>query len=65
MSDRTVKTTARCKQYAGRPLAPCGTRAAYERHLRHGEHPDFACKVASARYTAARRAAKTGAEASA
>jgi hypothetical protein len=28
--------------------APCGTNAAYQRHLRHGETPDLACRLASA-----------------
>lgn len=65
MSDRIVKATARRTQYAGRPVAPCGTRAAYERHMRHGEVPCFACRLASARYMAERRATKTAAGASA
>ena len=29
--------------------APCGTRAAYQRHLRHGEPVDEACRLANAR----------------
>lgn len=29
---------------AGRPLMPCGTVAAYRRHLRHGETPCDACR---------------------
>ncbi|KUN17301.1 hypothetical protein AQJ23_40885 [Streptomyces antibioticus] len=30
-------------------LAPCGTRAAYQRHLRRGEFVDEACRDANAR----------------
>jgi hypothetical protein len=29
-------------------LEPCGTAAAYKRHIRHGEKPDQACKDAHA-----------------
>ncbi|MFE6284395.1 WhiB family transcriptional regulator [Streptomyces sp. NPDC057877] len=40
------------KKPAGRPkgvgLAPCGTRAAYQRHLRSGEPVDARCKAANA-----------------
>ncbi|MGW7301443.1 MULTISPECIES: WhiB family transcriptional regulator [unclassified Streptomyces] len=31
------------------PAAPCGTRAAYQRHLRRGEPVDEACRAANAR----------------
>ncbi len=31
-----------------RTLAPCGTTAAYARHLRHGETPCDACRKANA-----------------
>ena len=31
-----------------RPLAPCGTEAAYDRHIRNGEPKDDACKAAHA-----------------
>lgn len=30
----------------GNPLAPCGTNAAYDRHLRNNEPVDEACRVA-------------------
>lgn len=30
------------------PTAPCGTPAAYRRHLRHREPPCAACKAANA-----------------
>ncbi|WP_371598666.1 WhiB family transcriptional regulator [Streptomyces sp. NBC_00564] len=30
-------------------IAPCGTRAAYQRHVRKGEPPDDACRAANAR----------------
>lgn len=29
-----------------RPLLPCGTNAAYTRHLKHGEAPCAPCKAA-------------------
>lgn len=48
-----------------RELRPCGTEAAYQRHLRHGEEPCEACDRAHAAYVRAayhdnpaRRAAK-------
>lgn len=36
-----------------RPLAPCGTEAAYHRHVRNGEPKDDACRQA---HTIAKRA---------
>lgn len=30
-------------------LAPCGTAAAYRRHQRNGETPDYECQQAAAR----------------
>lgn len=33
-----------------RPLAPCGTYGAYQRHLRRGETPCEECKGACAEY---------------
>ena len=45
-----------------RQLRPCGTIAAYERHLRHGEQACAACleavRLRSARYRASRKAAE-------
>jgi hypothetical protein len=42
----------------GRPASqPCGTRAAYRRHLRAGEVPCQPCKDANADYQRARRPA--------
>jgi len=38
----------------GKPPAPCGTTAAYQRHVRRGEPIDDACREAS-RATSARR----------
>lgn len=43
-----------------RPLAPCGTRAAYERHLRNHEPVCDPCRLA---HNAARRASKAKAKA--
>lgn len=34
-----------------RALQPCGTRAAYVRHKRHGEQPCSACTAANSRYS--------------
>lgn len=35
----------------GRPATqPCGTVAAYKRHLRNGETPDEACRAANSAY---------------
>ena len=39
-----IGLTKRC---GGRPAAPCGTPAAYQRHLRHGEPVDDACRRAN------------------
>ncbi|MGS2588054.1 WhiB family transcriptional regulator [Streptomyces hebeiensis] len=39
----------------GKPLAPCGTRYAYERHVRRGEHIDIDCLDAYDDYRASRR----------
>lgn len=44
----------------GRPaVAPCGTTAAYKRHLRRGETPCAACREAAAQTKAATRRAVT------
>lgn len=40
------------KKMGGPVTAPCGTRSAYERHLRRGEKPCMPCKVAKATYKA-------------
>jgi hypothetical protein len=44
-------------------LAPCGTRAAYRRHLRRYEQPCPACCAAAAEYVRKRRAALKAAQA--
>jgi len=41
-----------------RELKPCGTEAAYKRHIRHGETPDEACYRAAARDRRLRYAAR-------
>ncbi len=38
---------ARTGQLGRPPTQPCGTLAAYRRHLRHGETPCAACRVAN------------------
>ncbi|HEY9367890.1 WhiB family transcriptional regulator [Streptomyces sp.] len=45
----------RAKQPSTRPLAPCGTGAAYDRHVRNHEPVDNACREA---HNAERRAAR-------
>jgi len=35
---------------------PCGSRLAYDRHIRHGEKPDAACRAANTAYKRERRA---------
>ena len=42
---------------------PCGTRAAYKRHLRRYEQPCPACREAAAQYTRQQRAAQNQAPA--
>lgn len=50
----------------GRPQSPCGTRAAYQRHLRNGEPVDEACRNANNRSASTyRRSGTTQALASA
>lgn len=41
-----------------RELAPCGTVAAYQRHVRYGQIPDNACRAAQRAYDNARRRAR-------
>ncbi|WP_216588548.1 WhiB family transcriptional regulator [Streptomyces brasiliscabiei] len=56
---RAPKTTAAPKPPGpGRPLAPCGTKSAYERHRRKGEPIDQACRDAHA--LASREYRRTG-----
>lgn len=43
----------------GRPLAPCGTPAAYRRHLREGSEPCTACRKAKADEKAGRESSST------
>lgn len=52
----TAPTTARAR----RPLKPCGTVAAYERHRQHGEEPCRACKRARQEYNREYAARKRG-----
>jgi hypothetical protein len=40
-----------------RQLDPCGTPGAYARHIRHGEKPDRACRLADRRARAKRKRA--------
>jgi len=44
------------KPKGGRPLAPCGTRAAYHRHVRNKEPIDPACRDANSRSAISYRA---------
>ncbi|MCD7440287.1 WhiB family transcriptional regulator [Streptomyces lincolnensis] len=43
------------KPKGGRPLAPCGTKAAYDRHVRKKEPIDSACREANTRCAASWR----------
>lgn len=43
---------------AARELKPCGTHAAYRRHIAHGEDPCEACLEAEREYKRNRRAEK-------
>ena len=47
----------------GRELKPCGTWAAYRRHLRRCEPVDDACRKAASAYVTRRRAARKAAQA--
>jgi hypothetical protein len=49
------RPATRVSSYGPTPTAPCGTRAAYKRHLRHGEPPCEACRTAEARDRAERK----------
>ena len=53
LEDRRARTQPPPRPQPGaaprRPPAPCGTRAAYQRHLRRGEPVDEACRDANAR----------------
>ena len=42
----------------GKPVAPCGTVAAYRRHLRHSEEPCEACRAANREKPRAERGAR-------
>lgn len=48
-------TVGRNRKPGGRPLAPCGTEVAYQRHHRNGEPIDAACRDGHAAYNASRR----------
>ncbi|MFI6228587.1 hypothetical protein ACIBCR_14900 [Micromonospora echinospora] len=56
---REQMAARRAGTHAGRkPLRPCGTYAAYLRHVRHGEPVDPACETAAEAYREADRAQK-------
>lgn len=50
----------RRRHSGGRPLAPCGTEAAYNRHTRKGEPIDEACRRAHSRYARTRHTSGAG-----
>lgn len=64
-------TTAADRRHAGvkpvrvdrleRPLKPCGTQAAYDRHIKRGEPVDDECREANRLRQAKRRAARKAA----
>src|SRR5258706_15350130 len=45
---RRILDQAQARRWEWWLLKPCGTAAAYRRHLRHGERPDAACRFAEA-----------------
>jgi hypothetical protein len=47
---------ARTGQLGRRPVQPCGTLAAYRRHLDKGEEPCAECRAANAEYSRQARA---------
>jgi len=49
------RTRLKNGQQTTRPLSPCGTRSAYQRHLRNSEPLDQPCIEAEAAYAAALR----------
>lgn len=59
----SMRTICRYRAHLGlaAPLAPCGTWAAYRRHLRRCEPVDDACRKAASAYVMARRAARKAA----
>jgi acyl-CoA reductase-like NAD-dependent aldehyde dehydrogenase len=48
-SRRLIALVNRKRTYAGSPVQPCGTEAAFKRHKRHGEKIDAACRAAHAK----------------
>ena len=46
--DKALSTRSCLGVLMGRPLSPCGTPAAYRRHLREGSDPCAACRRAKA-----------------
>jgi hypothetical protein len=46
---------ARTGKHGPAPSAPCGTRSAYNRHLRSGESPCELCREANGLYQKSRR----------
>lgn len=62
-ADRRSQLPAAAKRKAppgaGRPPAPCGTKSAYNRHIRKGEPVDEACRAANNRAATEYRATGT------
>lgn len=56
--DEGPEPRVRRSENTRRLLVPCGTPAAYRRHLRHGESPCRACRDAEARRQAGAKAAR-------
>ncbi len=56
-----ARNGARTGQHGPTPTAPCGTVAAYKRHLRHHEAPCDPCRAAWAEYQRDRYRARKGA----
>ncbi len=58
---RRILDQAQARRWAWWLLKPCGTPAAYRRHLRHGEKPCSGCRFAEAQRARAASARRKGA----
>lgn len=54
--EHVLRRSARPPQFDmyGKPMSPCGTHAAFNRHRKRGETPDDACVIGERRYQAER-----------
>ncbi|MGW2692403.1 WhiB family transcriptional regulator [Streptomyces sp. NPDC001296] len=59
MTERQRQAVLRRKGMTGRPPAKCGTRSAYQRHVKNKEPIDDACRAANTKATARLRSTGT------